>query len=252
MVSLWGINWYWCRHDDHWNIGKVINMKNIYSFGGGINSVAMVLLGGFDEIVFCDTGSEWPETYEYLEMFSKLYPITVLKPKDGNIYDYCWKYKMVPALHPRWCSFRFKREPFEKYVEKPCFKSLGFDEGESQRAVISMEKGIENRYPLLEAHLNRRLCIDLIRSHGLPIPHKSSCFMCPQMTIAEWKDLRLNHPDLFCKAEQLEKRNMEYRISQGKTPMYLYSNKKPLRVVVDENQEQLFKRDKYPPCECML
>jgi hypothetical protein len=226
-------------------------MKNIYSFGGGVNSVAMVLLGGFDEIVFCDTGCEWPETYDYLEWFSKLYPITILKPKK-NIYDYCWNYKMVPALRPRWCSFRFKREPFEKYVDKPCFKSLGFAYEERNRATISVEDGIENRFPLLEANMNRHLCVELIKKHGLPVPHRSSCYFCPQMSIAEWKELRRNHPDLFCKAEQLEARNREYRISQGKKPMYLYSNKKPLRVVVDENQEQLFRCDDYPPCECML
>lgn len=227
-------------------------MLNYLSFGCGINSVAAALLNEYDEIIFCDTGCEWPETYEYLEMFSKLYSITIIKPKSDNLYDYCWKYKMVPAVYPAWCSVRFKRKPFAEYVKKPSFKSLAFDASESNRAKISIENGIEQRYPLIEHNLNRKLCIDLIKKHGLPIPHRSSCFMCPQMTIAEWKELRLNHPDLFCKAEQLEQRNMEYRMSQGKTPMYLYSNKKSLRAVIDENQKQLFRRDEYPPCECFL
>lgn len=226
-------------------------MKNYLSFGGGVNSVACALLGGFDEIVFCDTGCEWPETYKYLEWFSKDYPITVLTPGE-NIYDYCWRYQMVPSPQRRWCSRLFKVEPFRNYVEKPCFKSLGFAYEERHRAVLSVEDGIEHRFPLLEHDMNRHLCIELIKKHGLPVPSKSSCYFCPEMNIARWQELRRNHPDLFCKAEQLEKRNQEYRISQGKTPMYLYSNKRSLRSVVQETQEQLFEIDEYPPCECML
>ena len=58
---------------------------NIYlSFGGGVNSVAMYLYAldeGWDfEAVFVDHGTDWPETYEYVEMFKKMYPVTVLRP----------------------------------------------------------------------------------------------------------------------------------------------------------------------------
>ena len=62
----------------------------------------------------------------------------------------------------------------------------------------------------------------------------------------------MNHPDLFCKAEQLEARNQEYAVSVGKKPLYLYGNAKPLRDVVQEKQSRLWKEDEYPPCECML
>ena len=42
-------------------------MKRIANFGCGVNSVAGILKYGadhYDEIIFSDTGSEKPETYE--------------------------------------------------------------------------------------------------------------------------------------------------------------------------------------------
>lgn len=227
-------------------------MKNYLSFGAGVNSVAAYFLGGFDEAVFCDTGCEYPETYEFLDKFIGKYKLTVVAPKDGNLYDYSWKYKMVPATWPRWCTVRFKIKPFASYVSKPSFKQLAFSTDESHRAKISVDEDIEHRFPLLENEITREGCKDIIRQAGLPVPHRSKCWFCPFQTIEEWKELRMNHPDLFCKAEQLEARNREYRISKGKKPLYLYGNAKPLRVVVDEKQIRLFKQDKYPPCECGL
>jgi 3'-phosphoadenosine 5'-phosphosulfate sulfotransferase (PAPS reductase)/FAD synthetase len=227
-------------------------MKNYLSFGAGVNSVAAYLLGGFDEAVWCDTGVEYPETYEFMDKFIAKYPVTILPPKMGGLYEYSWKYKMVPATWPRWCTKHFKIEPFENYVETPSFKLLGFATDEAQRAKISINNDIENRFPLLENDVSREKCKEIIKEAGLPIPHRSKCWFCPFQTIGEWKELRMNHPDLFCKAERLEARNREYRISKGKQPLYLYGNAKSLRAVVDEQQSRLWEEDEYPPCECML
>jgi len=137
-------------------------------------------------------------------------------------------------------------------VERPSFKSLAFATDESHRAKISIENDIEHRFPLLEYGISRQQCKKIIQDHGLPIPHRSKCWFCPFQTITEWKALRMNHPDLFCKAEQLEARNRKYRILKGKKPLYLYGNARSLRSVVEEDQIRIFKQDEYPPCECML
>jgi len=227
-------------------------LKNYLSLGFGVNSVAAYLIGGFDEAVFIDTGCEYPETYEYIKMFTKKYPVTIIKPDYGNLYGYCWKYKMVPATFPRWCTVHFKIKPFANYADKPCFKLLAFSTDEAKRAKLSVDDEIEHRFPLLEHEISREGCKEIIKNHGLPVPHRSKCYICPFQTISEWKELRMIHPNLFCKTEQLEKRNRDYKISKGKKPLYLYGNAKPLRVVVEEDQYKLFKRDEYPPCECML
>lgn len=227
-------------------------MKTYLAMGFGKNSTAAYFLGGFDEAVFIDTGCEYPETYNYIDKFIGKYPVTIIKPDGGSLYEYSWKYKMVPATWPRWCTIHFKIKPHIKYVEKPSFKILAFSTDEAKRAKISIDGDIENRFTLLENDISRNGCEQIIKDAGLPVPIKSRCFICPFQTIKEWKELRMKHPDLFCKAEQLEKRNMEYRISKGKKPFYLYGNAKPLKSVVGENQIQLFKQDEYPPCNCML
>jgi len=241
-------------------------MKNYLSFGGGVNSVALHLMLLDQKVefesVFVDHGTDWPETYEYLKMFQKWLKknghdqITVLNTGyqgEKNLYDYSYVHKMVPSQMVRWCSNRFKVQVVNKYLEKPCFQMIGFDVGEAHRASINIEEGIENRYPLIEAEINRAGCKKIIKDHGLPVPIKSGCFICPYQRVGQWKELRRTHPDLFCKAEKLEKRNMEYRKTKGKKPMFLNSYPRaPLRKVVDENQKQIFEQDEYPPCQCGL
>jgi len=241
-------------------------MKNYLSFGGGVNSVAMHLLLLDQKVefeaIFVDHGTDWPETYEYFEIFQQYLndtrniPITVLKPNIkgvNNLYDYCWNYKMVPSFMFRWCTDKFKIQVVNKHIETPCFMLLGIDAGESHRAKISIDKGVEKRYPLIEADINRDGCKEIIKAHGLPIPMKSGCYICPYQRVSQWKELRKNHPDLFCKAEKLEQRNMDYRIEKGKVPLFLNQNPKAtLRAIVNEKQYQLFSEDEYPPCQCEL
>jgi len=246
-------------------------MKKYLSFGGGVNSVAMILMlldqKEEFEAIFVDHGTDWPETYEYFNMFQgwlkdhghKL--ITVLKPnysrKKGtepfnNLYNYAHFRKIVPSGFMRWCTRDFKVKPIYKYVEKPCFMLLGIDWGEVKRAKISIEKGVENRFPLIEHEIDRDDCKNIIKAHSLLVPMKSGCYICPFQRRNQWIELRKTHPDLFCKAQQLEQRNMDYRKSKGKKPMTISASRKRLSVLVDESQMHLFKEDDYPPCQCEL
>lgn len=240
-------------------------MRNYLSFGGGVNSVAMYLLlkdKGVDfEAVFVNHGTDWPETYEYVDMFKKKYPLTIIKPNlvvkntneiFQNLYDFCWSRKMVPTFIRRWCTDRFKRQPLIKYQEPPAFVFIGYAFDEAHRAKINSSHGFEYRFPLIESELTRNDCKNLILQHGLPNPMRSGCFICPYQRASQWKELRHKHPDLFCKAEQLEKRNMEYRVSMGKKPLFLSMHNGRLRSIINEDQIQIFKQDEYPPCECML
>jgi len=248
---------------------KKEKMKNYLSFGGGVNSVALhlyLLNEGWDfEAVFVDHGTDWPETYEYVEMFQEWLkkrnyrPITILKPKvktiDGvvfdNLYNYYYYKKIFPFRQNRFCTDRFKITPLEKYQEPPCFVLLGIDYGEIGRATLTIRKGFEYRYPLIEARMNRDDCKMFIQDRNLPVPIKSGCYICPFQSQYQYRELRHLHIELFCKAEQLENRYVERRLGEGKKPLYI-CNKKPLRSVVEEDQYKLFEQDEYPPCNCML
>ena len=68
-------------------------MKHIVSFSGGKDSTAMLLMMiekgmRIDDIIFCDTGKEFPEMYEHIKQVERYInrPITVLKADKS--FDY--------------------------------------------------------------------------------------------------------------------------------------------------------------------
>lgn len=224
-------------------------MKNYLSFGGGVNSVAMMLLlldeGVEFEAVYVWM-PDWPETHEYLLMLEeKGYSITVIFPevrhKFSNLIDFCETQKIIPFRQRRWCTSDFKVATLQNYFQKPCFVLLGIDAGEAHRATISSHQGTENRYPLIERDIDRDGCIEIIKAHGLPIPAKSGCWICPFQRISEFKKLRREHPDLFCKAVDLEK-------NSGR----LLVKTKNLTQIINEPDAYLFEELSYPPCQCGL
>lgn len=219
-------------------------MKAYLSFGGGINSVAMMLLllneGIKFESVFSDTGCEMPETYAYLKMLrAKDFHITTLKPVVQNsksLYEHCWKKHLIPSRARKWCSDKFKKRPLHKYFQGPGWTYIGMAIEEAHRAKIVATKNIEHRYPLIEREITRQGCIDIIKAHGLPVPVKSGCFFCPQQPVGAWRRLRCEHPDLFYKAKALEGRNIKDRIARGKKPIYL--SHKPLELIIHEKPKK--------------
>ena len=245
-------------------------MKVYLSHGLGVNSWALYLylieqgeVPGVDfEAVAVNHHTDWPESYEYLEMMlAKGYPVTVIEPDVGGIkslYEYCLKRSIIPARIRRWCTVKFKIGPLEKYQEKPCVVMLGIDAGESHRAKMHEQDGITYDYPLVEAGIDRQGCIEIIRRHGLPVPPKSGCFICPYQRRSQWIELRDKHPELFCKAKGLEELSAQKRIDNGKVPIYYKdmpleqylgakdrSGRLPVR-----GQESLWDDD--PPCRCGL
>ena len=71
-------------------------MKNIVQFSGGKDSTAMLLMMlekgmPVDEIIFCDTGKEFPEMYEHIRKVEEYTgrPITRLKAPKSFDYYFC-------------------------------------------------------------------------------------------------------------------------------------------------------------------
>lgn len=240
-------------------------MKHYLSFGGGVNSVALYLLMedlGMDfEAVFVNHGGDWPETYEFVEYFKSTgRELTVLKPEsqgEKTLVDFCLNKRVTPNRKFRWCTDRWKIRPLLEYFTTPCFSHIGIDAGESRRAKISSNKGVENRYLLIEHGIDRSGCLELIKSAGLKDPGKSGCWFCPFQRISQWRRLRREHPDLFCTARKMEEGENVRRAEQGKAPYYTIRPDLPLSRLVSPSQlrqkalpglEQL----EYPPCQCGL
>jgi len=191
------------------------------SWGGGVNSTAIIalhLLGklkGKPEIVFADTGCEYPKTYEYINVVGNTlakdgWKITVLRPythpeyyapeiqgKYTNVYDYLWDKKYIPTHRYKACNSRFKNTPLTKYAKGRKYM-IGICGDELNR--IKQNNNII--YPLKD--YTRDGCAWLIGKAGLPIPHKTGCYFCYANKKKEWIYLKNNYPDLWKKSIALE------------------------------------------------
>lgn len=196
-------------------------MIRIASYGAGVDSTAMILhLLDFGEtidyIVFADTGSEYPETYSYAARFDKWLRenhslgITCVQSAKGPMHEFMLAHGSVPSLRfPAKHVEEWKIRPIEKFANSVRAKGevemcMGIDFSERDRQRTPRRKWIRNRYPLIEAQMDRYDCKEIIRKHDLPIPIKSGCWICPYQTRSRWLWSKEKHPKLFEKAKQLE------------------------------------------------
>ncbi|MDE1905135.1 MAG: hypothetical protein KGH75_01610 [Rhodospirillales bacterium] len=216
----------------------------IVAYGMGVDSTAM-LIGlrdrrvRVDLILFADTGSEKPETMEYLPVIQEwlaaqgMPPVTIIKrasPRAGDtsLHGECLRKSVLPSLayggHS--CSLKWKVEPQWRYTQRffgwdrrqqrwphgPFItKLIGYDAGprDSRRQAAAAGKwppGHRYRYPLGEWGWTREICEQVIADEGLPVPVKSACWMCPASKRAEVDWLAAEHPDLACSAVEMERR----------------------------------------------
>lgn len=131
---------------------------------------------------------------------------------------------------------------------------LGIDAGEAKRAKLNTEKEIESRWLLIEHDIDRGGCKKMIADAGLIVPPKSGCWFCPFQSKVQWLELRRNHPELFCKAQKLERRDMDRQIKNGNpNPHTLRNNGYPLAHITKEDRITLgIKEVEFPPCQCGL
>lgn len=193
------------------------------SFGGGVNSTALLLLltdrGEHFETVFVNHGGDHPDTYKYIDYLREQgFEIHETRPNHHGhqtLYDYCIAKKIMPTVFFRWCTHYFKVLPYLRYIEPhlPCVSCIGFDADEGARVKKNMgreiryriEHMVENHFPLYEEGIDRDKCLDIIREHGLRVPPKSGCYFCPFQRKTEYRNMFLNTPELFHRVVELER-----------------------------------------------
>lgn len=91
--------------------------------------------------------------------------------------------------------------------------------------------------------MTRQDCIELIRSEGLPVPPKSSCYFCPFHRPEVWLDLRRQRPDLFDDAVELEREVNRRQVARGRDPVWLTRFARPLDEAIGLPEPLLFDFD---------
>jgi hypothetical protein len=219
------------------------NNFTVLTCGGGVNFTALILewfsrgLKKPDLIVFADTGSERERTYQHLTIINN-WLLSIGWPqikrchvRDGKtkeqvkLHELCLKSSTLPppAFAGKSCSLRFKveqvdifinnhlpaKEAWGKYrkltdIKNKITRVVGFDAGEDHRRKDADCDKYNVIYPLMDWDIDRDDCIEIIKKSSLPLPIKSSCYMCPNMKAPEIREMALNEPEALKKALEVE------------------------------------------------
>jgi hypothetical protein len=205
----------------------------VWSSGGGVQSaaIAALIVQGHlrpDLAVIIDTEREQSTTWTYMDevVSPALAKVGVVlnrvKKSEFEKTDlYGGKDKdtlLIPAFTdlsgdvgklPTFCSSYWKREVVKRWITAQGAKKvdqwLGISVDEMGRIVKDEGGKWATRYPLIERALNRGQCVDLVRSMGWPDAPRSSCYMCPNHTAHEWRDIRDNKPQDWQAAIKFER-----------------------------------------------
>lgn len=214
-------------------------IRHIVSVSGGKDSAALAVYLKVHhpeipaEYVFCDTGTELPETYEFLERMEAVLGVEIkhvnalemmgVRPKPGrNAFDWILKERYggyLPNPRMRWCTRVLKIKPFEHFVgNTKCFSYIGIRADEDREGYVSNKKppvlserpNITPVYPLREAGIRFTDVVSILEESGLGWPEyykwrsRSGCFFCFYQQKGEWQQLKKNHPELYEAAKAYE------------------------------------------------
>ena len=195
--------------------------RHTLSLSGGKDSTALALYMRDRvpemEYVFCDTGEELPETYEYLlKVEAHLGKEIVRLNPDRPFQHYLdlWG-GVLPDPRTRWCTKMLKIRPFERFVgEDPVRLYIGIRADEPDRkGYISTKQNIAPCFPFIDDGIRRQDVLRMLDTSGLGLPRyyewrsRSGCYFCFFQQKREWVGLLENHEDLFWQAAAFEKRD---------------------------------------------
>ncbi|GGS74233.1 phosphoadenosine phosphosulfate reductase [Planobispora rosea] len=239
-----------------------------FSYGGGWQSTAALVLAARGELPFrtflfanVSDDSEHPATLRYLAEhaapFAAAHGIALHQlariRRDGStetLYGRLTKPESrslpIPvrmsngAPGTRSCTADFKIRVIGRWLkahgataEHPATIGIGISLDEIERANNRRCEPHERIvYPLLDLRIRRADCPRIIRSAGLPVPPKSSCWFCPLHRLSAWTDMRRTEPELFERACALEAHLNARRADLGKDPVWLTRRGAPLAEVV--------------------
>lgn len=223
------------------------SVRHIVSVSGGKDSAALAVYMRQNypqiptEYVFCDTGCELEETYEYLERLQSLLGRQIVRlnamellgveekhgrtPFDIYLTEMYGGY--LPNPQSRWCTRALKIEPFEAYVaDARAYSYIGIRADEDREGYvpkkpprISQLPNIVPVYPFKDDGITLLDVKQLLEDSGLGLPDyyrwrsRSGCYFCFYQQVGEWQRLKEEHPELFEKARGYEKASGEMQFT---------------------------------------
>jgi hypothetical protein len=232
-------------------------MRHVLGLSGGKDSAALAIFMRDRvpdmEYFFCDTGSELPETYEYLERIEAYLGRRIVRLNSGRDFDHWLSiYRgALPSPQMRWCTRQMKIKPLEAWIgddQAISYVAIRADEA-SRVGYISTKPNITAVYPFKDENkpIDKEGVLRILTDAAVGLPAytqwgrtRSGCYFCFFQRKAEWVRLAETHPDLFEKAVAYEdKVAWEATAMDGR--QYTWSQGEPLRNLVARREEILDK-----------
>ena len=221
-------------------------MKHILSFSGGKDSTAMLLMMlereresnlqryPIDEIIFCDTGKEFPALYRHIDKVEKYIDRPITRVKPGKTFDY-WMFDHIKTKGKhigkcgygwadnsvRWCTLTLKRDVLKKfykdnYKNTKIFEYIGIAYDEIKRFGNENADIKDNRYklyPLIEWKVTEGMALKYCYDKGFDweglYTHfdRVSCWCCPLKNQRELYMLYSFYPELWAELKDMDNKS---------------------------------------------
>jgi len=174
-----------------------------------------------DEIVFFDTGWEFPQMYAHIAKFEAFTGRTVtrLHPRRSFL-DWMLRQQVIARKGPnkgtvhrvgngwpspmrRWCT-RQKVDTIDRHL-KGAVRYIGIAADEAHRMATAtlMSKAYAREYPLVDWDMDEPACLAYCQARGFDwgglydIFPRVSCYCCPLQRIGQLRNVRRNFPALW-------------------------------------------------------
>jgi hypothetical protein len=249
----------------------------VLSLGAGVQSTTLALAAARGDIgpmpncaIFADTGWEPAAVMRHLDWLRTRLPFPVhivsagnirqavldrRKPSAGRIAAIPW-FMINPdgskGMGRRQCTMEYKIAPINKKIRELLGIAkgarvpkgviveqwIGISTDELERVKRSKHKWIEHRWPLLEAGMNRRQCIDWMAERQFSAP-KSACLGCPFHSNAEWRNIRDNDPEGWADVVAVDKAMREGDGGKMRGIEYMHRSCLPIdQAPIDDDDRQ--------------
>lgn len=232
-------------------------VRHILSLSGGKDSTALAIYLHDRipdlEYVFCDTGEELPETYDYLDRLEAFFGKPIIRLNADRTFEhYLHLYRgVLPDARARWCTRKLKIEPFEQFLgDDPCISYIGIRADEPHRkGYISTKPNITARYPFIEDGIVKDDVVRILEESGIGLSDyyewrsRSGCYFCFFQQKIEWVGLLENHPQLYERATQYEVNKEDesgegYTWSQGESLKELRKSERVEKIKADAEKRR--------------
>ena len=208
-----------------------MDRTQIWNNGGGMQSAAiaaLIVTGKLprpDLAVIVDTGRERSSTWDYLNTVTApalesvgvvVHRVAKERYATKDLYGGAdGETLLIPAYTTQgggdvgklsgYCSGEWKRDVIRRFVTiehgvRAATNWIGYSIDELGRA-LKAQKSKKNggkwrvEFPLIQLGMNRGDCVALVSRMGWPSPPRSSCWMCPNMHMEEWQQVKEDERD---------------------------------------------------------